>query len=158
MGDITYKREITALLVIDSHNDFISEGRKTWDRIRAVGEATDCVPHMLQGLNAARNAGLRVFYALHHRYRSGDYETWKYMGPIRRAAWSRKAFEYGTSAESGDCWKRGAYDQTSRPCTRSEMRPRREGHRREPAWAHGIASSGPGAKHRSHGKIVLRIA
>src|SRR5262244_2755187 len=24
---------------------------------------------------------LRVFYALHHRYRPGDYETWKYIAP-----------------------------------------------------------------------------
>jgi len=30
---------------------------------------------MLQVLNAARKAKLRVFYALHHRYRPGDYET-----------------------------------------------------------------------------------
>jgi NADPH:quinone reductase-like Zn-dependent oxidoreductase len=28
------------------------------------------------------------------------------------------------SAESRDCWKRGRYDQTSRPYTRSRMRPR----------------------------------
>src|ERR1700676_2287979 len=28
------------------------------------------------------------------------------------------------SAESRACWKRGRYDQTSRPCTRSRMRPR----------------------------------
>src|SRR5258707_1638470 len=28
------------------------------------------------------------------------------------------------SAESRDCWKRGRYDQTSRPCMRSRMRPR----------------------------------
>ena len=96
MGDVTYERETTALLVIDPYNDFISEGGKIWDRIRAVAEANNCVPHMLQVLNAARKAGLRVFYALHHRYRPGDYETWKYVAPIQRAAWSRKVFEYGT--------------------------------------------------------------
>ena len=28
------------------------------------------------------------------------------------------------SAESGDCWKRGQYDQTLRPCTHSKMQPR----------------------------------
>src|ERR1700736_1361187 len=28
------------------------------------------------------------------------------------------------SAESRDCWKRGRYDRTSRPCTRSRMWPR----------------------------------
>jgi nicotinamidase-related amidase len=51
---------------------------------------------MLQVLDAARSADIRVFYALHHRYRPGDYETWKYIAPIQKAAWSRKTFEYGT--------------------------------------------------------------
>ena len=59
----TYDKEITALLVIDPYNDFISEGGKVWDRLKAVAEANSCVPHMLQILNAARKAGLRVFYA-----------------------------------------------------------------------------------------------
>jgi len=92
----TYDREITALLVIDPYNDFISEGGKLWPRIRAVAEANNCIPHMLQVLDAARKAKLRVFYALHHRYRPGDYETWKYIAPVQRAAWERKSFEYGT--------------------------------------------------------------
>jgi hypothetical protein len=47
-------------------------------------------------LNAARQAELRVFYAMYHRYRPGDYETWKYIAPIQRAAWRYKVFEYGT--------------------------------------------------------------
>jgi ureidoacrylate peracid hydrolase len=92
----TYDKQVIALLVIDPYNDFISEGGKIWNRIRAVAEANDCVPHMLEVLNAARKAQLRVFYALHRRYRPGDYETWKYIAPIQKAAWARKAFEYGT--------------------------------------------------------------
>ena len=64
--------------------------------MKSVAEANQCVRHMLQVLNAARRAGLRVFYALHHRYRPGDYETWKYIAPIQRAAWLHKTFEYGT--------------------------------------------------------------
>ena len=96
MATITYERESTALLVVDPYNDFISEGGKIWDRIRAVAEANECVPHMLQVLNAARKAKLRVFYAMHHRYRPGDYETWKYIAPIQKAALARKTFEYGT--------------------------------------------------------------
>jgi ureidoacrylate peracid hydrolase len=86
----------TALLVIDPYNDFISEGGKLWDRLKPVADANNCVPHMLQVLKAARSAGLRVFYTLHHRYRPGDYETWEYIAPIQKAAWSRKTFEYGT--------------------------------------------------------------
>ena len=92
----TYQREITALLIIDPYNDFISEGGKIWDRIKGVAEANNCIPNMLQVLNAARKAGLRVFYALHHRYRPGDYETWKYIAPIQMAGLKSKVFEYGS--------------------------------------------------------------
>ena len=96
MANLKYDKAITALLVIDPYNDFISEGGKIWDRIRTVAEANQCVPNMERVLNAARNAELRVFYALHRRYRPGDYETWKYIAPIQKAAWKRKSFEDGT--------------------------------------------------------------
>lgn len=96
MSKLTYENEITALLVIDPYNDFISEGGKVWNRLKSVAEVNNCIPHMLQVLNAARQAELRIFYALHHRYRQGDYETWKYIAPIQKAAWSHKTFENGT--------------------------------------------------------------
>ena len=96
MADLKFEKETTGLLLIDLYNDFISEGGKIWDRIKAVAEANDCVPHMLQLLTAARKTGVRVFYAMHHRYRPGDYESWKHIAPIQKAAWSRKTFEYGT--------------------------------------------------------------
>jgi nicotinamidase-related amidase len=51
---------------------------------------------MLQLLTTARKVGLRVFYAVHHRYRPGDYETWGYVAPVQRAAWSRKTFAFET--------------------------------------------------------------
>jgi nicotinamidase-related amidase len=96
METVTYDKQLTALLVIDPYNDFISEGGKLWDRLKAVAEANHCVPNMARVVNAARKAELRVFYALHRRYRPGDYETWKYIAPIQKAAWSHKTFEYGT--------------------------------------------------------------
>ena len=87
-GIEAYDKEITALLVIDPYNDFISEGGKVWDRIRRpLRKRMSCVPHMLQVLDAARKAELRVFYAMHRRYRPGDYETWKYIAPVQKAAW-----------------------------------------------------------------------
>jgi nicotinamidase-related amidase len=86
----------TGLLVVDPYNDFISDGGKIWPRIQAVAEANHCVEHMEQILNAARGANLRVFFAMHHRYREGDYENWKYIAPIQRAAWHRKSFQDGT--------------------------------------------------------------
>ena len=47
-------------------------------------------------MKAARKAELRVLYALHRRYRPGDYETWMYIAPVQKAAWLRKTFEHGT--------------------------------------------------------------
>ena len=77
MARIAYDKPLTAPLVIDPFNDFISEGGKVWTRLKSVAEANKCVPHMAQVLEAARSANIRVFYALHRRYRPGDYETWK---------------------------------------------------------------------------------
>src|SRR5262249_24947972 len=91
-----YDKDITALLVVDPYNDFISEGGKIWPRIKAVAEANNCVAHMLEVLNAARRAKLRVVYAMHHRYRPGDYESWKYIAPIQKGAWQHRTFEFGT--------------------------------------------------------------
>ena len=96
MGTLRYNKENTALLVIDPYNDFVAEGGKVWDRLKSVAVANDCIAHMLAVLTAARRAQLRVFYALHRRYRPGDYETWKFLAPVQKAAWSRRTFEYGT--------------------------------------------------------------
>lgn len=96
MTDATYRPDHTGLLVIDPYNDFISPGGKVWDRLRDVIEANDCVPHMKQVLDAARGAQIRVFYALHRRYRAGDYENWRAIAPVQRAAWQRRTFEFGS--------------------------------------------------------------
>jgi len=95
MAKVTYDKQVTAHLVIDPYNDIVSEGGKFWNDLKPIAEANRCVPHMLEVLNASRKAGLRVFYALHRRYRPGDYESWKYIAPIQQGAWKHKAFEYG---------------------------------------------------------------
>src|SRR5262244_2209482 len=56
MANLKFDKEITALLVIDPYNDFISEGGKVWDRLRGVAEANNCIPHMTAVLDAARAA------------------------------------------------------------------------------------------------------
>jgi ureidoacrylate peracid hydrolase len=96
MATITYNRPLTGVMIIDPYNDFITEGGKVWDRLKPVAEANNCVPNMLKVLQAARKSRLPVFYALHRRYRPGDYETWKYVAPIQQAAWTRRTFEAGT--------------------------------------------------------------
>jgi nicotinamidase-related amidase len=93
---VKYRTSRTGLVVIDPYNDFISKGGKAWDRLKGVAEANGCVQHMSQVLRAARNADIQVVYALRHRYRPGDYEDWKYIAPIQKAAWSHRTFEEGS--------------------------------------------------------------
>jgi len=93
---LSYERGITGLLVVDPYNDFISEGGKIWPRIKEIAEANNCVPHMEQILSTARQVKIPVFFAMHHRYREGDYKNWKYIAPIQKLAWNRRSFEYGT--------------------------------------------------------------
>jgi ureidoacrylate peracid hydrolase len=93
---VKYRTSRTGLVVIDPYNDFISKGGKVWDRLKGVAEANGCVQHMSQVLRAARNADIQVFYALHHRYRPGDYENWTYIAPIQKSAWSHRTFEEGS--------------------------------------------------------------
>ena len=91
-----FEPDSTALVVIDAYNEFISPGGKIWERLKPTAEANGCVTNMLEVLRASRKAGLRVFYALHHRYRAGDYETWRHLAPIQRAAWRSKVYAEGT--------------------------------------------------------------
>ena len=58
MNTPAYDKDITALLVVDPYNDFISEGGKIWPHIKTVAVANNCVSNMLQVLNAARQAKL----------------------------------------------------------------------------------------------------
>jgi len=61
MASPHYDKELTALLLVDPYNDFISEGGKFWDRLRRIATANACVPNMLRVLGTAREAGLDVF-------------------------------------------------------------------------------------------------
>jgi nicotinamidase-related amidase len=51
---------------------------------------------MLQILTAARAAGLRIFFAPHHRWRQGDYETWTSLAPTQELAARSHVFAEGT--------------------------------------------------------------
>ena len=96
MATLEFDNVNTALLVIDPYNDFISDGGLVWNRLKAVADANGCVGNMAKVLNAARRARLRVCYALHRRYRPGDYESWRHIAPIQKQAWQHKTFAYGS--------------------------------------------------------------
>jgi ureidoacrylate peracid hydrolase len=93
-----FVRDLTGLLVVDPYNDFISEGGILWPLIKEIAESVGCVPNMIAVLQAARSAGVRVFFAPHHRDRGHEdaIEGWKYIAPIQDFGHERRLFEAET--------------------------------------------------------------
>ena len=86
MSEVTFEKELTALLIVDPFNEFISEGGKLWPSAKAVAEANNYVGNMRDVLRAACDADITVFFVPHHRWRSGDYSRWKYISPNQKRA------------------------------------------------------------------------
>src|SRR6202035_2530978 len=95
MSAPVFEKDLTGLLVFDPYNDFISEGGILWPLVKEIAETVHCVPNMLATLHAARAAGIRVFFAPHHRYRrrEDEIEGWTYIAPIQAFAHERHIFE-----------------------------------------------------------------
>jgi ureidoacrylate peracid hydrolase len=93
-----FAKDLTGLLVVDPYNDFISEGGILWPLVKEIAESIGCVPNMIAVLQAARSAGVRVFFAPHHRDRRHEdaIESWKYIAPIQNFGHERHLFEAGT--------------------------------------------------------------
>ncbi|MDT5093307.1 MAG: ureidoacrylate peracid hydrolase [Mycobacterium sp.] len=76
MTEVSYDKAITAQLIIDPYNDFISEGGKLWDRLRGVAEANKAPPRVSLRSNEAGKARLgdtgRRQDQAGHRLRLGD--------------------------------------------------------------------------------------
>jgi nicotinamidase-related amidase len=85
MSTPVFQKDLTGLLLVDPYNDFISEGGILWPLVNEIAEAVHCVPNMLAILQAARAAGVRVFFAPHHRDRGREDEIagWKYSHRFR---------------------------------------------------------------------------
>jgi ureidoacrylate peracid hydrolase len=96
---VTFGADLTALLVVDPYNDFISEGGKLWPNFKEIAEAVNCVSNMRDVLHAARDAGLRVIFAPHHRWRENDITGHKYLAPIQGRGYERRIFEAGSWGE-----------------------------------------------------------
>lgn len=98
MSTPVFEKDLTGLLVVDPYNDFISEGGILWPLIKEIAESVNCVPNMLATLQAARAAGIPVFFAPHHRDRGPDDEsnTWKYIAPIQTWGHDRHLFAAGS--------------------------------------------------------------
>lgn len=81
MSTTEYSNASTALLLLDPYNDFLSEGGKLWPMVEPIATSTGLLDHLRKIVAAARDAGIRIFIVPHHRWREGDYKTWKHANP-----------------------------------------------------------------------------
>lgn len=91
-----YPSHATALLLVDPYNDFLSEGGKSWPRLKSVSEEVHLLDHLRALVAAARRVGLKVFFVPHHRWERGDYVHWRHVTPYQLSGAQRQIFEKGS--------------------------------------------------------------
>lgn len=91
-----YAPNLTAILLVDPYNDFLSEGGKNWLRAKETAEEVHLLDHLRALVAAARKAAVRIVFVPHHRYEPGDYENWKYPTPYQLASAKRQSFAKDT--------------------------------------------------------------
>ena len=67
-----FPADATAVVVIDPLNDFVSRRGKGWLLLRPVVGRVDLIANLQRVLTAARQSGVQVVYAPHHRYRPDE--------------------------------------------------------------------------------------
>jgi len=93
---MSYDPAITAILLVDPYNDFLSEGGKTWPRLKAVAEEVNLLDNLRAVVTQARAAGLKIVFVPHHRYDPGDYVRWRHATPYQLAGAQRQIFARGS--------------------------------------------------------------
>jgi nicotinamidase-related amidase len=96
MATNRYDPEVTALLLVDPYNDFLSESGKLWPMAKAVAEEVHLLDHLRAIVTAARRANIPIFFVPHHRWEPGDYEHWKHPTPTQIASGQRQTFAKDT--------------------------------------------------------------
>ena len=90
----------TGLLLVDPYNDLLSDGGKPWPQAKAIAEAVDLLTHLRVLVEAARHAGIVVFYVPHRRWREGNYDGWRRPGPCQ--TWTDRESVFGEGMWGGD--------------------------------------------------------
>lgn len=91
-----YIPEITALIIVDPFNDFLSEGGKLWSYTKETVQGVGLVSNIKLLLTTARKYKIQVIYTPHHHTTTGDYMNWKFLAPSHRGSQSTTLFEKGS--------------------------------------------------------------
>jgi nicotinamidase-related amidase len=87
-----YPSHLTALLLVDPYNDFLSEGGKLFGGVKDMLAEQDTIVHLKQILAAARAARIQVLVVPHHRAAPGDHRHWQHPTPMQRQTHAMQAF------------------------------------------------------------------
>ena len=101
MSQPIYRKEATALLLVDPFNDFLSEGGKAWPRLKPVAEEVGLLDNLRALDRAVRAAGVQVAIVPHKRWEPGDYEDWDHPNPSQQKIMEGHHFSRG---EWGGDW------------------------------------------------------
>jgi nicotinamidase-related amidase len=92
MGNIDPK--MTALMIIDPQNDFLSEKGVVWDLVGDLVVKNQVVEKLEALISKAKEAGVAVVYSPH--YYDKEYNAWPNVNFIDRVMFERKMFNRGT--------------------------------------------------------------
>ena len=81
---MTYDPALTAILLVDPYNDFLSEEGKVWPLAKAVAEEVHLMDNLRAVVAKARARGMRIFFVPHHRAEPGDIADWLYPTPYQQ--------------------------------------------------------------------------
>jgi nicotinamidase-related amidase len=93
---MNYPVSRTALLIVDTYNDFLSDAGKLWPKIRAVAKSNGLIANLCALVTAARRLGVVVVYVPHRCWHEGDYDGWRFPTPSQMARDRAAAFADGT--------------------------------------------------------------
>jgi nicotinamidase-related amidase len=89
---MSYDPSMTAILLVDPYNDFLSDGGKLWPRTKAIAEEVKLLDHLRQVVATARAKGIKIFFVPHHRSQPGDLSDWLNATPYQLAATKGQVF------------------------------------------------------------------
>lgn len=88
-----YTSKVTALIVVDPFNDFLSEKGKLWPYTKETVTGTNLVATLRHLISSARAKGIRIIYAPHHHTEKNDYQDWKFLAPSHAGNRATLSFE-----------------------------------------------------------------
>lgn len=91
-----YAQYRIALLMIDLHNDFMSEVGKLYDRIKGSGERVGMFRNLRRIQAIVPGADTPVFILPDPRSYPGDFDHWQHMNLVQKSSWEAQIFPAGS--------------------------------------------------------------